>query len=271
MKISAKIKRRSVLIGILFTMLIIGIVYAADSYQVNSGAQVTIDEHSVCKKVTNNNALAIFVPTKIAAEWTAFRTHASGVTLGDCTYYCDEDNDGHYTETLVLCPSGRTSASAGDDCDDDCATCYPGSTSYTSSPDGKDQDCDGTIDEYTTTCSGAWSTTKVEFGVNTSCAILKGGSYKWCYTRCCTFSDTAAPTCTPSGTTCTNSNVHARNTCYRKPYGGKTVISGYAKCYIEGAVSPNFRGYTWHVASGPYTFFINECYYYICTPTVKYY
>jgi len=84
MKILAKIKRKSVLIGILFTMLIIGIVYAADSYQVNSGTQVTIDEHTVCKKVTNNNALAIFVPTKTADEWTAFRTNASGVSITEC-------------------------------------------------------------------------------------------------------------------------------------------------------------------------------------------
>jgi len=146
MKILAKIKKRPLVLGILFAMLIIGIVYAADSYQINSGAQVTIDEHTVCKKVTNNNALAIFVPTKTADEWTAFRTYASGVTLGDCTYYCDEDNDGHYTKILVDCPSGRTSGSVGDDCDDSCATCYPGSTSYTSSPDGLDQDCNGVVD-----------------------------------------------------------------------------------------------------------------------------
>lgn len=84
MKILAKIKRKSVLIGILFVLFIIGIVYAADSYQVNSGAQVTIDEHTVCKKVTNNNSLAIFVPTKTAAEWAAFRSYASGVTYVNC-------------------------------------------------------------------------------------------------------------------------------------------------------------------------------------------
>ena len=63
MKILAKIKKRPLILGILFTMLFIGIVYAAVSYQVNSGATSTIDEHTVCKKVTNNNALAIFVPT----------------------------------------------------------------------------------------------------------------------------------------------------------------------------------------------------------------
>ena len=84
MKILEKIKRKSLLLGILFTMLFIGIVYAATSYQVNSGAQVTVDEWSVCKKVTNNNALAIFVPTNTADEWTAFRNYASGVSYADC-------------------------------------------------------------------------------------------------------------------------------------------------------------------------------------------
>lgn len=90
MKISAKIKRKSVLIGILFAMLIIAIVYAAEYYQINSGAQVTINEHGVCKKVTNNNALAIFVPTKTADEWAAFRTYASGLTYVGC---CQQDTD----------------------------------------------------------------------------------------------------------------------------------------------------------------------------------
>ncbi len=33
------------------------------------------------------------------------------------------------------------------DCDETCPTCYPGSTSSTTAPDGKDQDCDGEIDE----------------------------------------------------------------------------------------------------------------------------
>ena len=33
------------------------------------------------------------------------------------------------------------------DCDESCPTCYAGSTSYTTSPDGKDQDCDKIVDE----------------------------------------------------------------------------------------------------------------------------
>jgi len=62
-------------------------------------------------------------------------------------YYCDEDNDGYYAEVLASCPSGRQSETPGNDCDDDCATCYSGSTVTTPSPDGKDQDCNGIIDD----------------------------------------------------------------------------------------------------------------------------
>jgi len=72
----------------------------------------------------------------------------SGTCLPD-SYYCDEDNDGHYTKTLVSCPSGRTSPTVGDDCNDACATCYPGSGTSTSAPNGLDENCDGTIDNYT--------------------------------------------------------------------------------------------------------------------------
>jgi hypothetical protein len=58
------------------------------------------------------------------------------------------------------CDGDTKTYSASTDCDEGCATCYVGSTSYTSSPDGKDQDCDGVINEsYVTdwadfTCSG---------------------------------------------------------------------------------------------------------------------
>jgi len=115
MKILAKIKKRPLVLGILFAMLIIGIVYAAESYKVNSGATSTIDEHGVCKKVTNNNSLAIFVPTKTAAEWTAFRTYASGVTYagcicagpdtgwGDNTYGCVGTDKRCYNGSCITC------------------------------------------------------------------------------------------------------------------------------------------------------------------------
>jgi hypothetical protein len=40
------------------------------------------------------------------------------------------------------------------DCDESCATCYAGSTNYTQSPDGKDQNCNGVVDEYEPFLSG---------------------------------------------------------------------------------------------------------------------
>ena len=74
-----------------FILAVIGlfylIAYAASSYRVNSGDTVKIDEWGVCKKVTNNNSLDIFVPTNTDTEWADFRNNASGVTLAGCSYY----------------------------------------------------------------------------------------------------------------------------------------------------------------------------------------
>ena len=42
---------------------------ATDSYTINSGQTVSIDEFGVCKDVTNSNTLGIMVPTKTANEW----------------------------------------------------------------------------------------------------------------------------------------------------------------------------------------------------------
>ena len=53
----------------------------------------------------------------------------------------------------VCCPiwkdcDGDGKTYGNGDCDESCSTCYVGSTAYTTSPDGKDQDCDGEIDEF---------------------------------------------------------------------------------------------------------------------------
>lgn len=167
MKIISKIKKSFLILGILFAMLIIGTVYAATSYRVNSGTQSTINEQSVCKKVTNNNAQDIFVPTNTAAEWTAFRTNATGVTYaeccsntglacssdaGCCTGICgtDNDGDGYFSSAAGHTGTCQTSSKPYTDCNDSCATCYPGSTSYTTASDGLDQNCNGVIDDITT-------------------------------------------------------------------------------------------------------------------------
>jgi hypothetical protein len=68
---------------------------------------------------------------------------------GECmmgSYYCDSDGDG-YVSSYKVASCSNPKPSAGTDCDDSCSTCFPGSTYVTFSPDGLDQDCDGTIDE----------------------------------------------------------------------------------------------------------------------------
>ncbi|WP_144083532.1 hypothetical protein [Hyphomicrobium nitrativorans] len=58
---------------------------AADSYNLNAGATLTITEHSVCAVVTNGLSSSIFIPTKSAGEWTSFRTNTPpGVTSDAC-------------------------------------------------------------------------------------------------------------------------------------------------------------------------------------------
>jgi len=70
----------------------------------------------------------------------------------NCYSTTDTDGDTHtpnFTESVqagASCPAGYSS-SAGTDCDEACITCYIGSTESTASTDGKDQDCDGNIDE----------------------------------------------------------------------------------------------------------------------------
>ena len=65
---------------------------ALDSCPVPTGATYTIDEHSVCRRVTNGHASGqtIMVPTKTADEWStganAFvNATPAGITLGSCT------------------------------------------------------------------------------------------------------------------------------------------------------------------------------------------
>lgn len=60
-------------------------------HRVNRSTTKAINAHNVCKKVINANATKdFFVPTKAAAEWTAFRSNLpAGVTLGSCTSCLD--------------------------------------------------------------------------------------------------------------------------------------------------------------------------------------
>lgn len=83
--------------------------WGADFYRINAGAQAQITEFSVCRNVDNNRAQAIFVPTKVTAEWTAFRTKPpSSVTVGYCFYdrNCTMENKNGICEKTFTCPIG---------------------------------------------------------------------------------------------------------------------------------------------------------------------
>jgi hypothetical protein len=66
--------------------------------------------------------------------------------------YCYEDSDGDGYDPGNATPSSTcqpTPQLVGVDCDDDCATCFPGSTATTSEVDDLDQNCDGNLNDYT--------------------------------------------------------------------------------------------------------------------------
>jgi hypothetical protein len=72
---------------------------AADSYQINSGANVDITEHGQCRRVTNNHAsgLPIFVSTKTSTEWSSFYgSTIPGVTVAACPASCAGTSIGGY-------------------------------------------------------------------------------------------------------------------------------------------------------------------------------
>jgi len=60
-------------------------------------------------------------------------------------------------------PSGWRSSPNAEDCNDNCLTCFPGSTATTPTADGKDQDCDGTVDENIAKTRVCGTGTAVEF------------------------------------------------------------------------------------------------------------
>lgn len=97
---------------------------------------------------------------------TEYDTVCSVPTLDSdepCPIWMDCDGDGKFFWNL-------------EECDERCATCYLGSTEYTSTPDGRDQDCDGEVDELNCDAS------EVAYGYNASCEWVPGGTYNYVVT-----------------------------------------------------------------------------------------
>lgn len=82
--------RRSLLSALILS-IVPAIALAAEFYQVPHGGTVTINEHGVCREVTNNHAsgLATFAATKTANEWSTgsgafLNALPAGVTVANC-------------------------------------------------------------------------------------------------------------------------------------------------------------------------------------------
>jgi len=88
-----------------------------------------VDNHTntACKLV-GNNIICSGIPDNTAGTLSITK---NGIT---CPIWKDCDGDG-YTY-------------GNKDCDESCSICYVGSSYYTDSPDGKDKDCNGVVDEH---------------------------------------------------------------------------------------------------------------------------
>ncbi len=75
--------------------------------------------------------------------------------VGARTWYHDDDKDGHGSPTDVTkaCSAPAGYARRGDDCDDDDASVHPDSREFCN---GKDDDCDGSVDELGATDEAIW-------------------------------------------------------------------------------------------------------------------
>jgi len=153
--------------------------------------------------------------------------------------YCDNDSDTHYSTTRSSSCTGSSRITQGDDCDDTCATCYLGSTAYTTSADGKDQNCINGVDEadtgYCTACTPNLGTLVI-FGYNASCVLSSSGTYIYATVTFTPPSNTASCSC--SVKTCTyDSSTYANcavNTGTTRSTSKKSCTINY---YTAGSTS----------------------------------
>jgi hypothetical protein len=80
-----------IIFGIIASSTVPAYGYGAhqQSYRVNRGETVPVDEPDLCQQVTNNGPSDLFIPTNTADEWSRFRESVNnglvpGVSLSDC-------------------------------------------------------------------------------------------------------------------------------------------------------------------------------------------
>ncbi len=76
-----------------FLLIISTKCYSAEMYRSDPNIPLTIDEHDICKQITNESTNSYFIPTKTKIEWEEFILAASsepgitGVTLSECNVH----------------------------------------------------------------------------------------------------------------------------------------------------------------------------------------
>lgn len=138
---------------ITFGVLIVGaLVNAAQYYRVNNGTTVTINEWSVCKKVTNSTGKDIFVPTNTSNEWNQFRTYfPSGISLGNC-----DTPPPPSSSPTCSCPSGWYVCQSGTMCCQG-GGCPSGFCSTLCSTHGGVYDSCDNVSDFTCNCNDYYS------------------------------------------------------------------------------------------------------------------
>jgi hypothetical protein len=109
--------------------------------QINSTSNLTYTDAGLTNGTIYYYKVSAVNVIGIGAQSTEINVRPSG--------YCDNDGDGRYAVSWGPICTGAQQTSIGTDCNDTCTTCFPGSTSYTTSPDGLDQDCNAVIDNTT--------------------------------------------------------------------------------------------------------------------------
>lgn len=101
------------LLACVVLILMTASAWASDGTTVNAGATQDITAHSVCKRVTNNAGVSVYVPTTSAAEWASFYgAPPSAVSVSACPPTCGGFSHGGYCWYLSAVQQSCTTACA---------------------------------------------------------------------------------------------------------------------------------------------------------------